>query len=65
VLVPEQIAASVPALAIGLGLTVTITASVELQVPLATVTVYVVVLVGFATGPAILALLNPVEGLHV
>ena len=64
VLVPEQIAASDPAFAIGAGLTVMVTAAVDEQLPLLAVTVYVVVDVGLATGLAIVALLNPVEGDH-
>ena len=60
-----QITALFPAFAFGNGFTVTTIEAVSVQ-PDAfdTVTVYVVVMVGLATGFAIVVELNPVAGVH-
>lgn len=48
---------------VGKGFTVIVTEAVPVQ-PFVTYTVYVVVIVGEATGFAMVALLNPVAGAH-
>lgn len=65
VLLPEQIVTGDPALATGPGVTVTVTVAVAVQPDDVPVTVYVVVAEGVATGLAMFALLNPVDGLQV
>lgn len=65
VVVPEQIETALPALIVGKGFTVTVTTDVLVQPPPAVpTTVYVVVVVGLATGFAIVELLNVAEGVQ-